>query len=107
MKKISNSFFIGIALMVFSCDTDTKTLVTTDSDEAEKIAKEAYIFSYPLLMGYQAQFYTSMPQSAGYRGPLNQISNDTIPADDTRKDVVTMNGDTPYSAFGLDLRAEP
>ncbi|MBN7816987.1 DUF1254 domain-containing protein [Algoriphagus sp. YJ13C] len=48
-----------------------------------------------------------MPQSPGYRGPLNKISNDTIPADHTRKDVVSMNGDTPYSAFGIDLRAEP
>jgi hypothetical protein len=98
---------VGVALMFFSCATETQSLITADSDEAERIAKEAYVFSYPLLMGYQAQYYTAMPQSPGYRGPLNQVSNDTIPADDTRKDVVTMNGDTPYSAFGLDLRAEP
>lgn len=90
-----------------SCTTKKTATRTLAPKEVEQIAKDAYIFAYPMLMGYQAQFYTTMPQSPGYRGPLNQISNDTKPADHTRKDVVTMNGDTPYSAFGLDLRADP
>ncbi|HEX6224626.1 MAG TPA: DUF1254 domain-containing protein [Chryseolinea sp.] len=97
-------FVLGVALT--SCSTKTQT-ETLSPKEAQQIAKEAYIFSYPMLMGYQAQYYTTMPQSPGYRGPWNKMAHDTIPADHTRKDVVTMNGDTPYSAFGLDLRAEP
>jgi hypothetical protein len=72
------SVFIGIALLFCSCASDTQSLITADSNEAEKITKEAYIFSYPILMGCQAQFYTTSPQSPGYREPLNQISNDTI-----------------------------
>lgn len=107
MKKIFLSMMMASAIALFSCETEKSAGISTDSSEAEKIAREAYVFSYPLLMGYQAQFYTTIPESPGYRGPLNQIANDTVPADDTRKDVVTMNGDTPYSAFGLDLRAEP
>lgn len=107
MKKFSLFVFVGLYLMFLSCTPEKQSILTTNSDEAEKIAKEAYIFSYPLLMGYQAQYFSAMPQSPGYRGPLNRLTNDTIPADDTRKDVVTMNGDTPYTPFGLDLRAEP
>lgn len=98
-------FFSGV---VFNACTTKKTKTRTLAPkEIEQIAKNAYIFAYPMLMGYQAQYFTTMPHSPGYRGPLNQISNDTKPADHTRKDVVTMNGDTPYSAFGLDLRADP
>lgn len=107
MKKLALFLMIPLSVIFCSCETDKKSPITVNSEEAKKIAKEAYIFSYPMLMAYQAQYYTSMPQSPGFRGPLNQISNDTVPADDTRKDVVTMNGDTPYSAFGLDLRDEP
>lgn len=108
MKELLYLFASGLVLLLNSCGTrENPSQITTDPLEAKTIAKEAYVFSYPLLMGYQAQYYTTMPGSPGYRGALNKITNDTIPADHTRKDVVSMNGDTPYSAFGLDLRAEP
>lgn len=42
-----------------------------------------------------------------FKADYNNIVHDTKPADHTRKDVVAMNADTPYSNFGLDLRAEP
>ena len=41
--------------------------------------------------------------SSFFKAPFNHIVHDTKPADHTRKDVVAMNGDTPYSNFGLDL----
>lgn len=107
MKPLFYLLAACLHFLIFSCSSKKQSQITFDPDEAKNIAKEAYIFSYPLLMGYQAQYFTTMPGSPGYRGPLNKITNDTVPADHTRKDVVSMNGDTPYSAFGLDLRAEP
>ncbi|WPR77666.1 DUF1254 domain-containing protein [Algoriphagus sp. NG3] len=107
MKNLFLLIVVGLNLVLFSCHTNKPIQLSTDPDEAKNIAKEAYIFSYPLLMGYQAQYFTTMAGSPGYRGPLNEITNDTVPADHRRKDVVSMNGDTPYSAFGIDLRAEP
>ncbi len=101
---LSASFVLAV---LFTCCSTKKQTETVSPKEAQEIAKEAYIFAYPMLMGYQAQYYTTMPQSPGYRGPWNKIAHDIKPADHTRKDVVTMNGDTPYSAFGVDLRAEP
>jgi hypothetical protein len=76
--------------------------------EARQISEEAYIFAYPMLMVYRALYYSHINErSPVYRAPLNQLVHDSKPADHTRIDVVTMNGDTPYSNFGIDLRAEP
>jgi hypothetical protein len=76
--------------------------------EAKQIAEEAYIFAYPMLMVYRALYYNYINErSPVYRAPFNQLVHDSKPADHTRIDVVTMNGDTPYSNFGIDLRAEP
>ncbi|MCS4434206.1 DUF1254 domain-containing protein [Aquiflexum gelatinilyticum] len=106
MNRIFIATLFVLGAMFTACSPKTKT-DNLSPEEARQIAKDAYIFSYPLLMGYQAQYYRSVPESPGYRAPLNEVSHDTEPADHTRIDVVTMNGDTPYSAFGLDLRAEP
>jgi hypothetical protein len=59
-------------------------------------------------MAYRASYLGALDESSPFfRAPPNQIVHDSRPADHTREDVVTMNGDTPYSNFGLDLRAEP
>lgn len=91
-------------MLQFSCNTSPKN----EEEDLVQIAREAYIFAYPMLMGYQAQYFNAIDStSAMYRGPFNEIINDSKPADHTRKDVVSMNADTPYTTFGLDLRAEP
>jgi hypothetical protein len=76
--------------------------------EARQIAAEAYIFAYPILMAYRALYYSHINEkSPVFRAPGNQMMHDSKPADHTRIDVVTMNGDTPYSNFMIDLQAEP
>lgn len=78
------------------------------SKEARQIAAEAYIFAYPMLMAFRAIYLGGIDESSPfYRAPFNQIVHDIRPADHTREDVVTMNGDTTYSTFGLDLSAVP
>jgi hypothetical protein len=76
--------------------------------EARAIAKEAYIYGYPMVDSYRilhAYFVdTANPE---YRGGWNELFNTArvyTPAD---KAVQTPNSDTPYSMIGLDLRAEP
>ena len=78
------------------------------ADEARAIAEEAYIYAYPMLMAYRSIYFSGIDTTSPFfRATWNEIAHDTEPADHTREDVVTMNGDTPYSNFGLDLRAEP
>lgn len=76
--------------------------------EIEKISAEAYIFSFPMLMGYRFAFATFLtPSLPSYRGPVNAMHGKAATLDHTFKDVITPNADTPYSMALLDLRAEP
>lgn len=76
--------------------------------EARAIAKDAYIYGFPLVDSYRIQ-HAYFVNTAGpeYKGAWNQIHSEArvyTPAD---KAVQTPNSDTPYSMLGLDLRAEP
>jgi hypothetical protein len=76
--------------------------------EARAIAKEAYIYGYPMVDSYRIQYaYFVDKDDKSYKAPWNQIKN--IPAVYTPADTAlqTPNSDTPYSFVGLDLRAEP
>ncbi|WP_255475038.1 DUF1254 domain-containing protein [Pusillimonas sp. ANT_WB101] len=76
--------------------------------EARTIAKQAYIYGYPLVDSYRIQYAYFVDKSdPSYKAPWNHIKN--IPNVYTPADtaVQTPNSDTPYSWAGLDLRAEP
>jgi len=76
--------------------------------EARAIAKEAYIYGFPVVDDYRIQHaYFVDTKNPEYKGPWNQIAN--IPRVYTPADtaVQTPNSDTPYSFLGMDLRAEP
>ncbi len=75
--------------------------------EARAIAKEAYIYGYPLVDSYRIEYsYFVDKQGPEYKAPWNQITN--IPRVYTPADtaVQTPNSDTPYSWLGLDLRSQ-
>jgi hypothetical protein len=76
--------------------------------EARAIAKEAYIYGFPMVDGYRIQnAYFIDKASHDYKAPYNQIASfaRVFTPDDTV--VQTPNSDTPYSFAGLDLRVEP
>lgn len=81
---------------------------TPSSAEAQKIAEEAFIYGFPMVMNYGTLYeYTVDKSSSQYKGPFNQVHNTArvyTPKDTT---VVTPNSDTPYSMLWMDLRAEP
>ncbi|MHA4843635.1 DUF1254 domain-containing protein [Flavitalea antarctica] len=77
-------------------------------DEIRAIAKEAYIYGFPLVDNMRIQYaYFVDKGNPEYKGPRNKIFN--IPRVYTPDDkaIQTPNSDTPYSWIGLDLRAEP
>jgi hypothetical protein len=76
--------------------------------EARAIAREAYVYGFPLVDNYRIQHAYFIDRSnADYKAPSNQLVN--IPRVYTPADnaVQTPNSDTPYSWAGLDLRTEP
>jgi hypothetical protein len=76
--------------------------------EARAIAREAYIYGYPMVDGYRIQHaYFVNRQSPEFKAPWNEIRNMPRVFTPEDKAVQTPNSDTPYSMLGLDLRAEP
>ncbi|UVK41597.1 DUF1254 domain-containing protein [Mesorhizobium sp. AR10] len=77
-------------------------------EEARAIAKEAYVYGYPMVDSYRIQYaYFEDSKNPEFKGPWNTIINTPrvyTPADTA---FVTPNSDTPYSWLGMDLRAEP
>jgi hypothetical protein len=76
--------------------------------EAREIAKEGYIYGFPMVDNYRIQHaYFIDRDNPEFKAPWNQIRN--IPRVFTPDDkaIQTPNSDTPYSMLGIDLRAEP
>ena len=78
------------------------------AEQVREIARQAYIYGYPMVDNYRIQYaYFQDQQSKQYVSPWNTLHSDDrvyTPADTT---VQTPNSDTPYSTLGADLRAEP
>src|SRR5262245_38575073 len=82
--------------------------VLVTSAEARAIAKEAYIYGFPLVDSYRIQYsYFVDRNNPEFKAPWNRIQNIArvyTPADKT---IQSPNSDTPYSMLGADLRGEP
>jgi hypothetical protein len=77
-------------------------------DEARAIAKEAYIYGFPLVDSYRIQYsYFVDRGSPEFKVPWNTLSNTARVYTPNDKAIQTPNSDTPYSFLGADLRAEP
>src|SRR5712672_740088 len=104
MKKrtiTSLALVFGLAL------TSTRAADPTPA-EARTIAKEAYIYGFPLVDNYRIQYgYFVDAKNPEFKTTWNKIHN--IPRVYTPADtaIQTPNSDTPYSFVGMDLRAEP
>ncbi len=76
--------------------------------EARAIAKEAYVYGFPLVDNYRIlHSYFVDAGNPEYKAPWNQIHNTARVYTPDDKAIQTPNSDTPYSQLGLDLRAEP
>ena len=97
-----------LLVAVVTAPQGTTAQANVTPEEARSIAKEAYIYGYPMVDSYRIQYaYFVNNKDPEYKGPLNKLHNTPrvfTPAD---KAVQTPNSDTPYSTIGMDLRAEP
>jgi hypothetical protein len=76
--------------------------------QARAIAKEAYIYGFPMVDNYRVQYaYFVNKEDPEYKGGWNEIRNTARVYTPEDKAIQTPNSDTPYSAVGADLRAEP
>ncbi len=75
--------------------------------EARAIAKDAYVFSYPLALQYRTMYVQAIDaNSKEYVGGFGKYRHYGMSGPEN-KDIVTPNNDTPYSWAWVDMRAEP
>jgi hypothetical protein len=77
-------------------------------EQAEAIAKEAYIYGAPMVQGYGAMFaYAVYEDNPQYKTPLNEIANEGRVFTPKDTAIITPNSVTPHSVLWADLRSEP
>src|SRR5688572_31815600 len=104
----TNQFTKLLALALGLARTITGHAADPTPAEARTIAKEAFIYGFPMVDNYRIQYaYFVDKQNPEYKGPFNKLVN--IPRVYTPEDkaIQTPNSDTPYSFIGADLRTEP
>src|SRR2546423_1703064 len=104
--KLFRTQILGLAIV--PALTVTVRAADPTPAEARAIAKEAYVYGFPIVDNYRIQYgYFVDTKNPEYKAPWNQIHNTPrvyTPADTA---IQTPNSDTPYSFVGMDLRTEP
>src|SRR2546430_11620492 len=109
MKTVTRRGFVGaVALLPALHFSAAHAQDGVSPAEARAIAKEAYVYGFPIVDNYRVQHaYWMDKTNPEYKGPFNEIWNSSrlfTPAD---KAIQTPNSDTLYSFIGADLRSEP
>jgi len=114
MKNQITSLMIAIVVLSLTACTPnpskktSDTLATLSIDSVKAIAKEAYIYAYPMVDAYRIEYaYFIDKTNPEYKGLPNKLINMAHVFTPKDKAVQTPNSDTPYSMAGLDLRTEP
>jgi hypothetical protein len=117
MRKVIGFSLVASLLGAAGCGVKSKEAnVTPGSNtpgsatpaQAREIAKEAYVYGFPMVDSNRVQYAYFVDQKhPEYKGAFNQIHSSArvfTPADTA---IQTPNSDTPYSVLGADLRADP
>lgn len=86
----------------------TQLQLKLSSAEARSIAKDAYVYGFPLVDNYRIQYsYFQNRGAPEFKAPWNQLYSAARVYTPDDKTIQSPNSDTPYSFVGADLRAEP
>ena len=114
--KIAYNFVIVLTVSLFpgcekSQDSNTPAKVqgvTLTGEEARQIAKEAFIYGFPMVLNYKTMVaYTLDRNSPEFKGDFNESSCEARLYTPDDKTIITPNSDTPYCMTWMDIREEP
>ncbi len=107
-KTLFQAIMLFVVAAIFGTSAFAQSADKATTEQAEAIAKEAYIYGFPMVDNYKTMYgYAIDKENPNYKAPFNEIYNTAgvyTPKDTT---VITPNSDTPYSFVWADLRAEP
>lgn len=105
MKTLKSLAGVLLILTLGACTQKQEVL---SPEQAKQIAKEAYIYGFPMVVNYKTMYlYALNEKSPEYKGDFNQLSCAARLYTPDDKAIVTPNSDTPYCFFWADLRKEP
>ena len=116
MRKIG--VLVAVLALLAACSTNRDeeptssapppTAAAVTPEQARAIAKEAYIYGFPIVDNYRVMYsYFVNKDNPEYKGGWNEVHNTARLYTPEDKAIQTPNSDTPYSALGADLRTEP
>lgn len=104
MKKIYLIALAGLMIISSSFASEQKL----SAKEATQIAKEAYIYGFPLVLNYKTMYsYAVDKKSPEYKGDFNKLACVARVYTPEDRAIVTPNSDTPYCMTWVDMRVEP
>lgn len=99
---------IATAVVVLMRSTPVTAQDQRGLAEAKAIAEEAYLYGFPMIVGYDVLHKFFIDRNSGqFKAPINQLHNEARVFTPKDTGISTPNSDTPYSMALLDLRAEP
>ncbi|MDD3461926.1 MAG: DUF1254 domain-containing protein, partial [Mesotoga sp.] len=102
LKKLLTLLSVVVFLFLFAFLGAGSTPATNNCDEAREIARQAYIFAYPMLENFR-----TMTLQAVIPDAFNRFEHSKGLLGPEFREIVRPNNDTVFSAAWLDLRAEP
>ena len=100
---------IALAVLASSLSIGAQAqIVGVPLDEARAIARDAYIYAFPMVEAYETLYAQAVDKGgSNYKAPFNPLGNTAQVFTPRDTAIVTPNSDTPYSMMWMDLRAEP
>ena len=97
-----------LILILFTAITACNLQKGISPEEARTIAKEAYIYGFPVVVNYKTMYaFTLDKDNPKYMGPLNFLACSARLLTPEDKTIVSPNSDTPECYMWGDLRKEP
>lgn len=82
--------------------------LTGQSPLAGAVAKEAFIYGFPIVAGYKTLHKQAVDRDGtDFKAPFNAMGHSSRVATPQDQQFITPNSDTPYSYIWMDLLAEP
>ena len=111
MKKMNAIVLASLVVVLSACSVDSTDIAneaTLTPEEANQIAKEAYVYGFPLVLNYKTMYeYAVDKKSPEYKADFNSLACDARVFTPEDRAIVTPNSDTPYCMTWVDMRAEP
>jgi len=106
--KIKAATLALILAATVLCNTGAWAEEKISPEEAKQVAKEAFIYGFPMVVHYKTMFnYAVDENSPEYKGGFGNLDRDARVYTPDDKAIVSPNSDTPYCMLWADLRSEP